>query len=75
MARCPNCARTVHFWHNYSGYCSKQCRTDSITSCPSCGKVGLYKHERLGCCSEDCRWRRNIASGLTFGEPQNISEP
>ena len=55
MARCPNCARTVRFWHNYSGYCSKQCRTDSITSCPSCGKVGLYKHERLGCCSEDCR--------------------
>src|SRR5438128_1443193 len=55
MARCPNCARTVRFWHNYSGYCSKQCRTDSITSCPSCGKVGLYKHERLGCCSEQCR--------------------
>jgi hypothetical protein len=55
MARCPNCARTVRFWHNYSGYCSKQCRTESITSCPSCGKVGLYKHERLGCCSEECR--------------------
>src|SRR5436305_5386150 len=55
MARCPNCARTVRFWHNYRGYCSKQCRTDSITSCPSCGKVGLYKHERLGCCSEECR--------------------
>ena len=55
MARCPNCARTVRFWHNYSGYCSRQCRTDSITSCPSCGKVGLYKHERLGCCSEQCR--------------------
>lgn len=56
MARCPNCARKVHFWHNYSGYCSKQCRTDSITSCPNCGKVGLYKHARLGCCSEDCRY-------------------
>jgi hypothetical protein len=55
MARCPNCARTVRFWHNYSGYCSKQCRTESITSCPGCGKVGLYKHERLGCCSEECR--------------------
>src|SRR5437763_5579619 len=55
MARCPNCARTVRFWHNYSGYCSRQCRTESITSCPSCGKVGLYKHERLGCCSEECR--------------------
>ncbi len=56
MARCPNCARKVHFWHNYSGYCSKQCRTDSVTSCPNCGKVGLYKHARLGCCSEDCRY-------------------
>ena len=55
MARCPNCARTVRFWHNYSGYCTKQCRTESITSCPGCGKVGLYKHERLGCCSEECR--------------------
>jgi Restriction endonuclease len=55
MARCPNCARTVRFWHNYSGYCSKHCRTESITSCPGCGKVGLYKHERLGCCSEECR--------------------
>lgn len=56
MARCPNCARKVHFWHNHSGYCSKQCRTDSITSCPNCGKVGLYKHARLGCCSEECRY-------------------
>lgn len=56
MTRCPNCARKVHFWHNYSGYCSKQCRTDSITSCPNCGKVGLYKHARLGCCSEECRY-------------------
>jgi len=56
MARCPNCARKVHFWHNHSGYCSKTCRTDSITSCPNCGKVGLYKHARLGCCSEDCRY-------------------
>ena len=55
MARCPNCARAVHFWHNYSGYCSKQCRTDSISSCPNCGKVGLFKHERLGCCSDECR--------------------
>lgn len=55
MARCPNCARTVHFWHNHSGYCSKQCRTDSISSCPNCGRVGLYKHARLGCCSEECR--------------------
>jgi Restriction endonuclease len=55
MARCPNCARTVRFWRNYSGYCSKQCRTESITSCPGCGTVGLYKHERLGCCSEECR--------------------
>src|SRR5205807_6311073 len=54
MARCPNCARTVRFWHNCSGYCSKQCRTDSITSCPGCGRVGLYKHARLGCCSEEC---------------------
>ncbi len=53
--RCPNCARKVHFWHNFSGYCSKECRTDSITSCPNCGKVGLYKHARLGCCSEECR--------------------
>jgi hypothetical protein len=56
MARCPNCARKVHFWHNHSGYCSKNCRTDSITSCPNCGKVGLYKHARLGCCSEECRY-------------------
>lgn len=56
MARCPNCARQVRFWHNHSGYCSKQCRTDSITSCPNCGKVGLYKHARLGCCSEECRY-------------------
>lgn len=54
--RCPNCARKVHFWHNFSGYCSKECRTDSITSCPNCGKVGLYKHARLGCCSEECRY-------------------
>jgi hypothetical protein len=46
----------VRFWHNHSGYCSKQCRTDSITSCPNCGKVGLYKHARLGCCSEECRY-------------------
>jgi len=56
MARCPNCARKVRFWHNHSGYCSKTCRTDSITSCPNCGKVGLYKHARLGCCSEECRY-------------------
>lgn len=56
MARCPNCARPVRFWHNHSGYCSKQCRTESITSCPNCGKVGLLKHERLGCCSEACRF-------------------
>ncbi len=54
--RCPNCARKVHFWHNHSGYCSKECRTDSITSCPNCGRIGLYKHARLGCCSEDCRY-------------------
>lgn len=55
MAQCPNCARTVRFWHNYSGYCSKQCRTESISGCPNCGKVGLFKHVRLGCCSEECR--------------------
>ncbi len=54
MARCPNCARPVRFWHNHSGYCSKQCRAESVTSCPNCGKVGLYKHARLGCCSEEC---------------------
>lgn len=56
MARCPNCARAVRFWHNHSGYCSKQCRNDSITSCPNCGKVGLLKHARLGCCSDECRF-------------------
>ena len=56
VGRCPNCARKVHFWHNHSGYCSKECRTDSITSCLNCGRIGLYKHARLGCCSEDCRY-------------------
>jgi len=54
MARCPNCARPVRIWHNHSGYCSKQCRAESVTSCPNCGRVGLYKHARLGCCSEEC---------------------
>lgn len=56
MARCPNCARRVRFWRNHGGYCSRQCRTESITSCPNCGKVGLFKHARLGCCGEECRF-------------------
>lgn len=73
MARCPNCARAVRFWHNYSGYCSKQCRTDSITSCPNCGKVGLYKHARLGCCSEDCRYW--YVSGLLGYDKEALLTP
>ncbi len=56
MARnCPNCLKPIHFWSNYSGYCSKQCRLESTTRCPNCGTVGLFKHNRLGCCSEECR--------------------